>query len=249
MIFTPTMQPSHKHLIPLNQDHSQKQKNIPQWHKAMNEEFDVLLRNSTWTLVLPQPTQNIIGCKWIFRVKRNLDGSIARYKAQLATKGFNQCPSVNFHDTFNPVVKPITIHVILTVVVSKGWHLHQLDINNVFLQDTIEDEVFIEQPHGFIDPQNPSYACKLRKAIYGLCQASQAWYNELHEFLLDFGFINAHMDTSLFIFHHGNLTLLLLVYVDDIILIGTSHGFIDQFVTTLADRFSLKDLNALSYFL
>ena len=146
-------------------------------------------------------------------------------------------------------MKPTTIHVILAVVVSKGWHLHQLDINNVFLQDTIEDEVFIEQPHGFIDPQNPSYECKLRKEIFGLCQASRALYNELHEFLLDFGFINAHMDTSLFIFHHGNLTLLLLVYVDDIILIGTSHGFIDQFVTTLADRFSLKDLNALSYFL
>ena len=132
MIFTPTMQPSHKHLIPLNQDHSQKQKNIPQWHKAMNEEFDVLLRNSTWTLVHPQPTQNIIGCKWIFRVKRNLDGSVAWYKIRLVAKGFNQCLGVDFHDTFSPIVKPTTIRVILTIVVSKGWHLRQLDINNFF---------------------------------------------------------------------------------------------------------------------
>ncbi|KAL6349246.1 hypothetical protein AAG906_033902 [Vitis piasezkii] len=220
------MQPSHKHMIPLNQDHSQKQKNIPQWRKAMNEEFDVykiallVVINSTWALALPQPTQNIIGCT-------------------ISYQRFQSMPNCETHNRSCD-----SRHCCL-----KGWHLHQLDINNAFLQDTIEDEVFIEQPHGFIDPQNPSYACKLRKAIYGLCQASRAWYNELHEFLLDFGFINAHMDTSLFIFHHGNLTLLWLVYVDDIILIGTSHGFIDQFVTTLANQFSLNDLDALSYFL
>lgn len=107
----------------------------------------------------------------------------------------------------------------------------------------------MEQPHGFVDPRNPSYACKLRKAIYGLHQAPRAWYNELHEFLLDFRFINVWLDTSLFIFLRDNLTLLLLVHVDDIILTSTSHGFVNQFVSTLANRFSLKDLNALSYFL
>ena len=89
----------------------------------------------------------------------------------------------------------------------------------------------------------------MRKAIYGLYQAPQAWYNELCGFLLDFGFINLRSDTFFFIFHCSNLTILLLVYVDDIILTGTSHGFINQFVTTLANRFSLKDLSALSYFL
>ena len=81
--------------------------------------------------------------------------------------------------------------MILTVVVSKWWHLRQLNINNAFLQGTLEDDVFIEQPHGFVDPQNPSYVCKLGKKIYGLRQAPQAWYNELYKFLLDFGFINA----------------------------------------------------------
>ena len=86
----------------------------------MSDELTALLRNGTWELVPPSPTQNVVGCKWVFRIKRNSDGSISKYKARLVTKGFHQWPGVDFHDTFSPIVKPTTIRLILGLVVSHG---------------------------------------------------------------------------------------------------------------------------------
>ena len=137
MTSSPITPSPYKHLIHLNQDYSPMPKKFPHWCQAMSEEFDILLRNSTWTLIPPHPTQNIIGYKWIFWVRRNPNGSLAWYKARLIAKGFNKCLGIDFHDTFKLVVKPTTIWVTFTVVVIKGWHSHQLDINNVFLQGII----------------------------------------------------------------------------------------------------------------
>ena len=153
------------------------------WRKAMCDEYDALLHNSTWTLVPFHHTQNIIGCKWVFRIKRNPDGSVARYKARLVAKGFHQRPGVDFTETFSPVVKPTTIRLILSLAISKGWHIRQLDVNNAFLQGSLTEDVFMQQPPGFVHPQYPRHVCKLQKAIYGLRQAPRAWYNELGSFL------------------------------------------------------------------
>lgn len=115
----------------------------------MSEEYDALLSNRTCTLVPPHHSQNFIRCKWIFKIKRNSDGTISRYKDSLVVKGFHQQPSINFIDTFNPVVKPTTIRVILSISVSYVWDLRQLDVNNVFLQGTLTDDVYMQQPPGF----------------------------------------------------------------------------------------------------
>ena len=101
---------------------------------------------STWSLVPSHPTQNVIGCKWIFRIKRNPDGSIAHYKARLVAKGFHQHPGIDFTDTFSPVVKLTTICVICSIVVTHEWQLRQLDVNNVFLRGSQTDDVYMQQP-------------------------------------------------------------------------------------------------------
>jgi histone deacetylase 1/2 len=121
----------------------------------------------------------VVGCKWIFRLKRHTDGTVARYKARLVAKGFNQRPGLDYHETFSPVVKPTTIRLVLSIAISNGWQFHQLDINNAFLQDTLTEDVYMAQPPGFSDPDKADFVCKLRKAIYGLKQAPRAWYEEL----------------------------------------------------------------------
>jgi hypothetical protein len=95
----------------------------PAWRDAMNLEFDALLRNDTWTLVPPTSDMNIVGCKWVFRLKRKADGSIDRHKARLVAKGFHQQPGVDFEETFSPVVKPTTIRLVLSLATSAGWHI------------------------------------------------------------------------------------------------------------------------------
>ena len=134
----------------------------------MNEEYNALLRNGTWTLAPPVYASNLVGCKWIFRIKRNADGTVARYKARLVAKGFHQRLGLDYHDTFSPVVKLTTVRLVLSIVVSNGWTLRQLDINNAFLQGTLAEDVFMAQPPGFHDLDKPEFVCKLRKAIYGL---------------------------------------------------------------------------------
>lgn len=221
----------------------------PQCRRAMSEEYDALVRNGTWELVPADPSHNVVGCKWIFRIKRHSDGSVDRFKARLVAKGFHQRPGVDYHDTFSPVVKPTTIRLVLSLAVSQGWKLRQLDVNNAFLQGHLFETVYMAQPQGFLDKDHPSHVCKLTKAIYGLKQAPRAWYQELRTFLLHSGFRNSHADTSLFVLHSNGHLLYLLVYVDDLIITGDSTSLVDWFVNLLANRFSLKDLGLLSYFL
>ena len=122
-------------------------------------------------------------------------------------------------------------------------------MNNAFLQGTLTEDVFMSQPPGFIDRDHPHHVCKLRKAIYGLKQAPRAWYHELRSFLLHSGFTNSVADTSLFVFNHRGIILYLLVYVDDIIITGNNPQAVQTFIQQLSQRFSLKDLGPLTYFL
>lgn len=136
-----------------------------QWRTAMNAEFDALLQNKTWSLVSPPPAVNVVGCRWIYKLKKKADGSIDRYKARLVSKGFHQQEGVDFTEIFSPVVKHATIRTVLSLAVSNQWHIQQIDIQNAFLHGALEEEVFMAQPPGYIHPQYPHHLCKLHKSI------------------------------------------------------------------------------------
>ncbi|KAM0003914.1 putative RNA-directed DNA polymerase [Helianthus debilis subsp. tardiflorus] len=227
--------------------HTQAMKD-PQWRHAMDLELNALVQNHTWELV-PRTTQNVIGCKWIFRIKRKADGTIDKYKARLVAKGFHQQFGKDYFDTFSPVTKPVTIRTVLSIALSKRWPLHQLDVNNAFLHGTLHEDVYMIQPPGFANSEFPNHICKLRKSLYGLKQAPRAWYNELTSFLLRSGFRKSISDPSLFIYQHHNVTCYLLVYVDDIVLTGSDTSFLESFIRSLGHKFSIKDLGLLHHFL
>jgi hypothetical protein len=134
----------------------------------MQAEYSALMKNKTWHLVPPQRGTNIIDCKWVYKIKHKQDGSLDRYKARLVAKGFKQSYGIDYEDTFSPVVKTATIRTILSTVVSRGWSMRQLDVQNDFLHVLLEEEVYMWQPPGFEDSSHPNYICKLDKALYGL---------------------------------------------------------------------------------
>jgi Reverse transcriptase (RNA-dependent DNA polymerase) len=140
----------------------------------MAAELDALTKNQTWELVDSSPDSNIIGCKWVFKVIKKACGSVERYKARLMAKGFNQEEGLDYFETFSHVVKPTTIHVVLTIALAQGWHVHQLDVNNAFLHGELEETVLMRQPPGFTDPLHPHKVCLLKKALYGLKQIPRA---------------------------------------------------------------------------
>ena len=137
----------------------------------MDKEFEALQRQGTWTLVPPSASQNIVGYKWVFKLKHNSDGSISRYKARLVAKGFHQQYGVDFEETFSPVIKPPTVRIILSLAVQFNWPSRQLDVINTFVLSLLKEEVHMVQPPGYIDHVHPTYVCKLHKSLYGLKQA------------------------------------------------------------------------------
>jgi hypothetical protein len=221
----------------------------PRWREAMQLEYDALMLNGTWTLC-PRPSHhNVIRNKWVFKIKKKADGSIERFKARLVAKGFDQQSDIDYTETFSPVIKASTIRVILALVVHFDWQIRQLDVSNAFLQGSLCEEVYMEQPPGFIDNTQPDLMCKLHKAIYGLKHAPRAWFTRLSNFLLDIGFQASLVDTSLFIYLQGSIQIYMLVYVDDILLTGTHPSVISAIIMKLQSEFPLKDLDPLHYFL
>jgi histone deacetylase 1/2 len=215
----------------------------------MEQEFQALLKNDTWRLVSPISGVNIIDSKWVFKVKKHVDGSIERYKAQLVAKGFKQRYGLDYEDTSSPVVKPTTIRLLLSLAVTQGWFLCQLDVQNAFLHGVLEEEVYMRQPPGFVDPACPQHLCRLVKALYGLKQAPRAWHACLGSVLRALGFVPSTADMSLFLLQHPDVTMYLLVYVDDIIIISSSDAAASRLVSALCGDFAVKDLSALHYFL
>ena len=222
---------------------------IPHWRTAMEQEYHALLKNETWRLVPPKAGVNIIDSKWGFKVKKHADGSIERYKARLVAKGFKQRHGLDYEDTFSPVVKPTTIRLLLSLAITRGWSLCQLDVQNAFLHGVLEEEVYMCRPPGFVDPSRPQHLCRLVKALYGLKQAPRAWHARLGTTLRAHGFVPSLADTSLFLLQRPTVTMYLLVYVDDIILVSSSDYAADRLVSTLSADFAVKDLGQLHYFL
>lgn len=139
---------------------------------------------------LPQG-RNPIGCKWVFKVKHNPDGTVNKHKARLVEKRFHQ-------------------QVVLTLALSLNWPIKQIDINNAFLNGDLSEEVYMTQPPGFVQGDG-SLVCKLHKALYGLKQAPRAWFQKLHAYLFILGFSSTKCDNSLFTKINNSHTIFVLV--------------------------------------
>jgi len=220
----------------------------PEWHQAMQLEYDALVKAGTWTLVSPPSDAKIVGCKWVFKNKFNADGTLQRRKARLVAKGFHQTYGLDYMETFSPVVKHTTVRIILTLAITYRWSVHQVDINNAFLHGTLQEHVYMSQPPGFIS-SNSHLVCKLMKAIYGLKQAPRSWFLKLSSTLVQHGFFSSKSDPSLFIQKSSTCTLFVLIYVDDILITGNDVSAIRTLINLLHLNFALKDLGPLHYFL
>jgi histone deacetylase 1/2 len=214
----------------------------------MQAEYSALMNNKTWSLVPLPAHRRAIGCKWVFRIKENPDGTINKYKACLVAKGYNQEPGFDFQETFSLVVKLVTIRVILTLALSFRWDIQQIDVNNAFLNGILQEEVYMSQPPGF-NNTDKTLVCKLHKALYGLKQAPRAWYDRLTHALVSFGFHPSKCDPSLFVYKHKGVTMYVLVYVDDILLTGSSTPILHDLITKLHAQFALKHMGKPDYFL
>ncbi|RVW38886.1 Retrovirus-related Pol polyprotein from transposon TNT 1-94 [Vitis vinifera] len=195
----------------------------PKWKAAVDEEVRALEKN---------------------------DGNVDRYKARLVAKGFTQSYGIDYQETFAPVAKLNTVRVLLSLAANLDWSLHQLDVKNAFLNGDLEEEVYMDIPAGLETTSNFNKVCRLRKSLYGLKQSPRAWFERFTKVVKGYRFVQCQSDHTLFVKHfpEGKLAIII-VYVDDIILIGDHEEKIDLLKKLLTKEFEIKDLGNLKYFL
>ncbi|KAD4888928.1 hypothetical protein E3N88_21001 [Mikania micrantha] len=218
------------------------------WVDAMNREIKALEENGTWTLEELPKDKKAIDSKWVYKIKYKPNGEIERYKARLVAKGYTQMEGIDFHETFAPVAKLVTVRTLLALATKNDWLIHQLDVNNAFLHGDLDEEVYMKLPQGFTSKQG-NKVCRLRKSLYGLKQASRNWYHKFTKALLSLGYVQSKADHSLFLFRQRDTFITALIYVDDVIIAGNNTAKIEETKNNLDKNFSIKDLGTLRYFL
>lgn len=204
------------------------------WLTAMEDEYNSLIANGTWILVDKPTNQKIIDNKWVFKLKRNTDGSIERFKARLVVRGFTQEYGVDYEETFSPVVRFVSIRTILAMAAEKGAKLRQFDVKTAFLHGELSEDVYMCQPAGFAD--GSQRVCKLRKSLYGLKQASRCWNQKFSGFIEKFGLVASKSDPCVF----TNNSIILAIFVDDGIIAGKDDQSIDCIIEYLQENFEVK---------
>jgi hypothetical protein len=146
----------------------------------MDEKMVALDVNATWELIALPKDKKAIGCKWVYKVKHNADGSVSRYKVRLVAKGYAQTYGIDYEETYSLVAKMTTVRAIIAMAAAaKGWSLHQMDVKNAFLHGDLQEEMYMEQPPGYVDQTHPNLVCRLKKALYGLKQAPRVWSDKI----------------------------------------------------------------------
>ncbi|KAJ0810676.1 putative RNA-directed DNA polymerase [Helianthus annuus] len=218
------------------------------WRDAMQKEIKALEENGTWTIEDLPSGKRVIDSKWVYKTKFKPNGEVERYKARLVAKGYTQMEGVDYHDTFAPVAKLVTVRSLIAIAIKRDWSIHQLDVNNAFLHGDLHEEVYMRIPQGY-DKGGGTKVCRLRKSLYGLKQASRNWYQKFTSALLQLNYKQSAADHSLFIYKEGKVFVTALIYVDDVIVVGNNEDKIKETKKFLNDKFSIKDLGPLKYFL
>ncbi|WVZ88947.1 hypothetical protein U9M48_035414 [Paspalum notatum var. saurae] len=221
----------------------------PNWVNAMHEELENFERNHVWDLVEPPPNCRPIGTKWVFKNKQGEDGMVVTNKSRLVAQGFSQKEGIDYEETFALVARLEAIRILLAFAASKSFKLQQMDVKSAFLNGFIEEEVYVRQSPGFESARFLDRVYKLRKALYGLKQAPRAWYARLKSFLLKSGFVMGSEDKTLFLLSRGGDTLIVMIYVDDIIFGGSSHALVSSFAEQMSREFEMSLMGELQFFL
>ena len=229
--------------------------NSPQaenWRKAMQTEYNSLMDNNTWTLVNEPEDQQVLPGKWVYKVKYGADGQVDKLKARYVAKGYAQVEGLDFFDTYAPTCKPETFRILLATAAQKDLQLGQMDVKSAYLHSNIEEEIYLEQPQGFVKKANSGQklVCKLNKSIYGLKQAAKNWYEALTSLLLKEGFKRSRNDYCLFVRKEEDETFsYVLVWVDDIVVAGATEEAVNEIKSMLNENFKMDDRGALNWFL
>jgi histone deacetylase 1/2 len=221
----------------------------PTWITAMEAELESIRQKDTWVLQPLPSGKKAISCAWIFKTKPSIGNNPPIHKARLVAHGNLQKKGIDFTDTFAPVIKWATIRTVVAVAAAKRWSIHHMDVRTAFLNGILQEEVYVKQPKGFVIPGQENLVYKLKKSLYGLRQSSRSWYTRIDSVLRSLGLLRSHNDPNLYYQHANGETLILMLYVDDIFITGTSEAHISKLKHKLHNQFEMTDLGHVKRYL
>ena len=214
----------------------------PLWKEAIKSEIDSILQNHTWELVDLPPGCKPLGYKWIFKKKMKTDGTIDKYKARLVIKGYRQKEGLDYFDTYSPVTRITSIRMIIAIAALRDLEIHQMDVKTAFLNGDLNEEIYMEQPEGFSAPGQENKVCKLVKSLYGLKQAPKQWHEKFDKAILSSGFKINECDKCVYIKDTNDGYVILCLYVDDMLIVGSNDKIIKSTKEMLNSKFDMKDM-------
>ena len=220
-----------------------------EWQNAMKQEFDTIEKNDTWTLTDLPPGHKPIGLKWVFKLKKDPEGNIVKHKARLVAKGYVQRKGIDYDEVFAPVARLDTVRLLLALSAKEGWEVHHLDVKSAFLNGELQEEVYVTQPEGFVKEGEEHKVYRLIKALYGLRQAPRAWNARLDKCLKELGFKRCLHEQAVYTKSDKGNTLIVGVYVDDLLVTGSSKCEIEEFKKQMNKQFEMSNLGLLSFYL
>ena len=218
-----------------------------QWEKAMREEYDSIISNQTWSVVDLPPGRKAIGCRWVYRIKYTSTGEIDKYKARLVAKGYSQARGIDFDETFAPVVKFNSIRILLAFAAQYDLEIHQMDVKSAYLNGDLVEEIYMEQPEGFIDPTGKEKVCQLHKSLYGLKQAGRSWYHKIDAYFGELGLIRSFSDNCVYRKSKDGKILIIALYVDDLLIFSNEMAELQELKMQMCKRFEMTDLGEVRY--
>ena len=224
-------------------------KESAEWKRACEEETHSIEKNNTWILVDLPYGATPIGLKWVFKIKRNADGSINKYKSRLVAKGYVQRHGIDYDEVFAPVARLETIRLLVNLAATNGWEVYHLDVKTAFLHGELKETVYVKQPEGYEKRGEERKVYKLNKALYGLRQAPRAWNHKLNQILCELGFKKCSKEPSVYQKTVKGDILVVAVYVDDLFVTGTNIKLIGEFKERMSTKFDMSDLGKLTYYL
>ena len=234
---------------PLTYTEAMARPDSAEWLGAMKSEIQSMYDNQVWNLVDPPSGIKPIENKWVFKRKSDMDGNLTTYKARLVAKGFRQIQGIDYDETFSPVAMFKSIRILLAIAAFHDYEIWQMDVKTAFLNGDLEEDVYMTQPIGFEDPNHAKKVCKLQRSIYGLKQASRSWNKRFDREVKRFDFVKSEEEPCVYKRISGSTVTFLVLYVDDILLIGNDIPSLDSVKSSLKKVFSMKDLGEAAYIL
>jgi len=221
------------------------------WREAMAKEMESLGANNVWELTTIPEGRKLVGCKWVFKIKRKADGSVDKYKARLVAQGYSQVEGFDYQETFSPVIKMTTLRTLIAVSAHYGYDMSQSDVTTAFLHSEVDEDIYMRQPpgHEVVGKDGQTLACHLRKSLYGLKQAGRNWNQRLDEFMKINGMRRCESDHCLYL-SDGSVYrgwFAVGVYVDDNIMCAEHVSDRDEFMRRFQKTFTVEDAKPLSW--